>query len=182
MVVRLRNESPAASRVIGPPQMLILSGSTPLYVLLLRGSGTPQYRPSSGCPSGGSSPTTISTLLIAARRSAGQGAQRVVNRLFERIIETRLRTRIHLRNGARIGAGIQTASSGGPCGVPVPCHGERPAALAGLGHRTVDLVDPTPPGPCKASRNATTSKRCSHPGSSPTSNLTENEEHGEPFL
>ena len=162
--------------------MLILSGSTPLYVLLLRGSGTPQYRPSSGCPSGGSSSTTISTLLIAARRSAGQGAQRVVNRLFERIIETRLRTRIHLRNGARIGAGIQTASSGGPCGVPVPCHGERPAALAGLGHRTVDLVDPTPPGPCKASRNATTSKRCSHPGSSPTSNLTENEEHGEPFL
>ena len=30
--------------------MLILSGSTPLYVLLFRGSGTPQYRPSSGCP------------------------------------------------------------------------------------------------------------------------------------
>ena len=40
------------------------------YVLLLRGSGTPRYRPSSGCPSGGSSSTTISTLLIAARRSA----------------------------------------------------------------------------------------------------------------
>ena len=30
--------------------MLILSGSTPLYVLLLRGIGTPQYKPSSGCP------------------------------------------------------------------------------------------------------------------------------------
>jgi hypothetical protein len=42
------------------------------YVLLLRGSGTPRYRPSSGCPSGGSSSTTISTLLIAARRSAGR--------------------------------------------------------------------------------------------------------------
>jgi len=41
--------------VIGPRKMLILSGSTPLYVLLLRGSGTPRYRPSSGCPSGGSS-------------------------------------------------------------------------------------------------------------------------------
>src|SRR4029077_8166863 len=52
--------------------MLILSGSTPLYVLLLRGSGTPRYRPSSGCPSAGSSSTTISTLLIAARRSAGR--------------------------------------------------------------------------------------------------------------
>src|SRR6202035_1666057 len=52
--------------------MLILSGSTPLYVLLLRGSGTPRYRPSSGRPSGGSSSTTISTLLIAARRSAGK--------------------------------------------------------------------------------------------------------------
>src|SRR5258708_27018995 len=52
--------------------MLILSGSTALYVLLLRGSGTPRYRPSSGCPSGGSSSTTISTLLIAARRSAGR--------------------------------------------------------------------------------------------------------------
>jgi hypothetical protein len=52
--------------------MLILSGSTPLYVLLLRGSGTPRYRPSSGCPSGGSYSTTISTLLIAARRSAGK--------------------------------------------------------------------------------------------------------------
>jgi len=58
--------------VIGPRKMLILSGSTPLYVLLLRGSGTPRYRPSSGCPSGGSSSTTISTLLIAARRSAGK--------------------------------------------------------------------------------------------------------------
>src|SRR6201987_1945344 len=52
--------------------MLILSGSTPLYVLLLRGSGTPRYRPSNGRPSGGSSSTTISTLLIAARRSAGK--------------------------------------------------------------------------------------------------------------
>src|SRR5882757_5964569 len=52
--------------------MLILSGSTPLYVLLLCGSGTPRYRPRSGCPSGGSSSTTISTLLIAARRSAGR--------------------------------------------------------------------------------------------------------------
>ena len=30
--------------------MLILSGSTPLYGLLLRGIGTPQYKPSSGCP------------------------------------------------------------------------------------------------------------------------------------
>ena len=46
---RRRSVSPAASRVIGPPKMLILSGSTPLYVLLLRGSGTPRYRPSSGC-------------------------------------------------------------------------------------------------------------------------------------
>src|SRR6202051_4482813 len=52
--------------------MLILSGSTPLYVLLLRGKGTPRYRPSNGCPSGGSSSTTISTLLIAARKSAGR--------------------------------------------------------------------------------------------------------------
>jgi len=58
-----------------------------------------------------------------------------------------------------------------------------PVCVVGIGTAlTVDLVDPTPPGPCKASRNATTSKRCSHPGSSPTSNLTENEEHGEPFL
>src|SRR5262245_48453043 len=56
--------------MIGPRKMLILSGSTPLYVLLLRGSGTPRYRPSSGRPSGGSSSTTISTLLIAAWRSA----------------------------------------------------------------------------------------------------------------
>src|ERR1700739_2331202 len=57
---------------MGPRKMLILSGSTPLYVLLLRGSGTPRYRPSSGHPSGGSSSTTISTLLIAARRPAGK--------------------------------------------------------------------------------------------------------------
>src|SRR6201993_3322775 len=69
---RKRSASPAASRVIGPRKMLILSGSTPLYELLLRGSGTPRYRPSSGCPSEGSSSTTISTLLIAARRSAGK--------------------------------------------------------------------------------------------------------------
>ena len=39
---------------------------------------------------------TISTLLIAARRSAGRES-RVVDRLVERIIETRPRMRIHLR-------------------------------------------------------------------------------------
>src|ERR1700741_633579 len=52
--------------------MLILSGSTPLYVLVLRGSGTPRYRPSRGRPSEDLSSTTISTLLLAARRSAGK--------------------------------------------------------------------------------------------------------------
>ena len=33
LVVGARSASPAASRVIGPPKMLILLGSTPLYVL-----------------------------------------------------------------------------------------------------------------------------------------------------
>ena len=69
--------------------MLILSGSTPLYVLLLRGSGTPRYRPSSGCPIGRL--VLDDDLDVAHRRTeiGRQGSQRVVNRLFERIIETR---------------------------------------------------------------------------------------------
>jgi len=70
--------------------MLILSGSTPLYVLLLHRSRTPRYRPSSGCPSGGL--VLDDDLDVAHRRTeiGRQGAQRVVNRLFEQIIETRL--------------------------------------------------------------------------------------------
>ena len=71
--------------------MLILSRSTPLYVLLLRGSGTPRYRPNSGCRR--EALVLDDDLERAHRRTeiGRQGAQRVVNRLFEWIIETRPR-------------------------------------------------------------------------------------------
>ena len=90
--------------MIGPRKMLILSGSTPLYVLLLRGSGTPRYRPQR--PPVGRLVLDDDLNVAHRRMEVGrQGAQRVVNRLCERIVETRLPTRIHLRNDARIGRG-----------------------------------------------------------------------------
>jgi len=74
--------------------MAVLSGSTPLYVLLLRRivrRGTGRARR----PVGGSSSTRSRRCSIAARRfAAGSSARR--NRLFERLIETRLRTPHHL--------------------------------------------------------------------------------------
>ena len=87
------------------------------YVLLLRGSGNAVPGRAAAAHQGGFVlHDNLNVCIHHARRSAGEGAQRVVNRLFERIIETRPRTRIHLRNGARIGAGMATASSSGLVG------------------------------------------------------------------
>src|ERR1700694_3952663 len=97
--------------------MLILSGSTPLYVLPPSRQRYAAVQAEQRLPVGRL--VLDDDLDVAHLRTeiGRQGAQRVVNRLFERIIETRPRTRIHLRNGARIGAGIETASSWGLCGV-----------------------------------------------------------------
>jgi len=114
---RGRSASPAASRVIGPPKMLILPGTHCAVGAAASRQRYAAVQPEQRLPIGGL--VLDDDLDVAHRRTqiGRQGAQRVVNRLVERIIETRRRTRIHLRKGARIGAGTETASSRGPCSV-----------------------------------------------------------------
>ena len=125
--------------------MLILSGSTPLYVLLLRGSG----RRGTGRAAAArreARPRRRSRRCSSPHGDRPAGAQRVVNRLFERIIETRLRThpspqwcqnRCWDRDGFFLGAlwpsryrvtGFAASSTGRP-GPPNPSISSTPTPL-----------------------------------------------------